>query len=668
MDRNTIYGIVLIFAIFVGFSVYNNQRAAKSFENHKATADSLYQEGELDAAREEYVTALQFKPKENEVISRVMEIDRELNRDLQSGGGEQADSLSTPAERTVNTQTPAPTRQSGRSTETVADFTGAFSQAIEGEEEFVSLENDKMIVRFSTKGGSLQSVELKEYKTHDYKPLMLFEGDSNLIGLNFYTKENVAIRTDQLFFEHRGRKPSYDASTTAQDVTFRLNSGEEGYIEMVYHLEPGTYMLDYDIRFVGMNEIIAGNQSRAVSFNWEMYMPQKEKGRTNEDNYSGLKYKHYQDEVDGTRERSQKEFEEKEVPTKLRWMAFKDQFFSTVLIADEFFLDGYGQTTKLTSETYHRFFAAQMGLPFEGSSDETIGLQYYLGPNHFQTLKKFNMDLEELVFLGRNIIRAISQYVIIPIFNWLDNYIGNYGIIILIMTIIIKMALFPLTWRSYKSQAKMKVLKPMVDEIGKKYKKPDEAMKKQQATMALYKKAGASPLGGCLPMILQMPILFSMFRFFPASIELRQEKFLWADDLSTYDSVLDLPFNIPMYGDHVSLFTLLMTVSTILTMRINSPNQAGSDQVPGMKMMMYFMPVMFMLILNNFSAGLTYYYFLANLITFGQNMLTKRFINEEEILRRVNENQKKPVKKSKFQQRMEEAAKRSQQQRSGRKR
>jgi len=280
----------------------------------------------------------------------------------------------------------------------------------------------------------------------------------------------------------------------------------------------------------------------------------------------------------------------------------------------------------------------------------------YYGPNHFKTLKKYGMDLQELVYLGRNIIRWINQFVIIPIFNWLNKYINNYGIIILLLTLIIKMALFPLTYKSYVSQAKMRVLKPFIDEINKKYPKKEDAMKKQQAQMALYKQAGVSPLSGCLPMLLQMPILFAMFRFFPTSIELRQQSFLWAHDLSTYDSVLQLPFTIPMYGDHVSLFTILMTVSTILTMKLNSPS-GDTGQMPGMKGMMYIMPITFMLFLNNFAAALTYYYFLANLITFAQNMIAKAFVNEEEILRRVHERKKMPAKKSKWQQRLEEAAK-----------
>jgi YidC/Oxa1 family membrane protein insertase len=282
-------------------------------------------------------------------------------------------------------------------------------------------------------------------------------------------------------------------------------------------------------------------------------------------------------------------------------------------------------------------------------------MKLYYGPNHINTLRKEGYDLDELVFLGKNIIGWINRFIIIPIFNWLDNFIDSYGIIILILTIIIKIVLFPLTFKSYQSTAKMTVLKPLVDELGKKFPKKEDALKKQQATMDLYKRAGVNPMGGCLPMLLQMPILFAMFRFFPVSIELRQEHFLWATDLSTYDSILTLPFTIPMYGNHVSLFTLLMTASTLLTMKMTS-SSPGSDQ-PGMKMMMYMMPVMFMLILNNFSAGLTYYYFLANILTYIQNVASKRFIDADAVLATLEENKRKPVKKSKWQMRLEEAAK-----------
>jgi YidC/Oxa1 family membrane protein insertase len=294
-------------------------------------------------------------------------------------------------------------------------------------------------------------------------------------------------------------------------------------------------------------------------------------------------------------------------------------------------------------------------VPFNPGASNEIKMKLYYGPNSITILKKEGLELDKIVILGKNIIGWINRFLIIPIFNWLDNFIDSYGIIILILTIIIKIVLFPLTFKSYQSTAKMQVLKPLVDELGKKFPKKEDALKKQQATMDLYKRAGVNPMGGCLPMLLQMPILFAMFRFFPVSIELRQEHFLWATDLSTYDSILTLPFTIPLYGDHVSLFTILMTVSTLLTMKMTG-STPGSDQ-PGMKLMMYMMPVMFMVILNQFSSGLTYYYFLANMITYGQNIISKQFINEKAVLAKLEANRKKPLVKSKWQQKLEQAAK-----------
>jgi YidC/Oxa1 family membrane protein insertase len=363
-------------------------------------------------------------------------------------------------------------------------------------------------------------------------------------------------------------------------------------------------------------------------------------------------------DLGGARQRQKKDIVTENL-MKTDWIAYKDQFFSSVLIADDFFLNATASssTTDPTSD-YLRYFQSEIGVAYAHAETTSVKMKMYFGPNSFTLLKKYDMQLEELVFLGRNIIRWINQYVIIPIFNILDNFIVNYGIIILILTLLIKLVLFPLTHKSFLSQAKMKVMKPMVDEIGKKFPKQEDAMKKQSATMELYKKAGVSPMGGCLPMLLQMPILFAMFRFFPTSIELRQQSFLWAKDLSTYDSIFNLPFTIPMYGDHVSLFTLLMTVSTIISTKISNP-VGGQEQMPGMKTMMYMMPVMFMLILNNFSAGLTYYYFLANVISIIQTQVSRQFVNEDEILRKIEENKKKPVKKSKWQLRLDAAAKQS---------
>ena len=282
-------------------------------------------------------------------------------------------------------------------------------------------------------------------------------------------------------------------------------------------------------------------------------------------------------------------------------------------------------------------------------------MQFFFGPNHYQTLNQYNLDLERQVYLGYPVVRQINQFIIIPIFNFLRKYIDNFGIIILLLTILIKTVLFPFTYKSYMSQAKMRALKPEIDELNEKFSK-DKALEKQQATMALYKKAGVNPMGGCLPMLLQFPILIAMFFFFPTSIELRQESFLWATDLSTYDSILKLPFSIPFYGDHVSLFCLLMTITTIISTSLNQ-QAAASQSMPGMKTMMYLMPVMFLFILNNYSAGLSYYYFLANLITIGQTFIIRYFVDEDKIRAQLQVNKKKPVKKSNFQKRLEEMAK-----------
>jgi YidC/Oxa1 family membrane protein insertase len=394
--------------------------------------------------------------------------------------------------------------------------------------------------------------------------------------------------------------------------------------------------------------------------NWELYAPQHEQLRKNENQYTSLYYRYPGEDVNSFKAKSSKQSQQENIATQVQWIAFKNQFFSSVLIADNSFSNALLKMSPTgDSSKYLKNFSAEMGLPFKRLENETIKLKMFYGPNKFNLLKKYKgYKLEELVSVGKSIIRWINQFVISPIFDWLSRFIGNYGLIILLLTIIIKIGLLPLTYRSYLSTARMKVLKPQIDELNLKYPKGKE-MEKQQATMALYKKAGVSPMGGCLPMLLQFPILFAMFKFFPTSIELRQEAFLWAKDLSTYDAIFTWHQSIPLLGNHISLFTVLMTVSTILSMKL-SDTTASTQQVPGMKTMMYIMPVMFLFALNDFSAGLTYYYFLANMITIGQNYLFKQFVDEKELLRKIEEKKSKPVKKSKFQQRLEEMAKQSQ--------
>jgi YidC/Oxa1 family membrane protein insertase len=646
MDRNTITGIILIIAIFIGAGIYNNSRVNKGFEKAITAAEQSYVKGDLLSARAEYINALSFKANQPDAVLKLNEINFKLGL---VSGTQKSDTLSVPkpnTELTVNT--PAAVLSD-------ANQYGIFAKAALGVNDFITLENNKIELKISLRGGRVYSARLKDYKTFDAQPLILFSGDSTVFGFNFFTVDNKAVQTSNLYFVPVSEQKSFVVSSQPQSVSLRLFATDNKYIEYTYTLDPDKYSVGFDVAFKSMEGVIAPNQNN-ITLDWKMYIPQQEKGRQNEENYSDITYKFYQDDVTYLKQRQSKELEKADITTKLSWVAFQDQFFSSVIISNDFFLNGSISSTRtLTSNKYMRYNTSELGVPFNPGASNAISMKLYYGPNSFTILKKEGLQLEKLVFLGKNIIGWINRFAIIPIFNWLNNYFANYGLIILILTLIIKIVLFPLTFKSFQSTAKMQVLKPQVDELGKKFPKKEDAMKKQQATMDLYKRAGVNPMGGCLPMLLQMPILFAMFRFFPVSIELRQEHFLWATDLSTYDSILTLPFNIPMYGSHVSLFTLLMTASTLLTMRMQG-STPGSDQ-PGMKLMMYMMPVMFMLILNNFSSGLTYYYFLANMITFGQNIISKRFVNPEALLATLEENKKKPVKKSKWQQRLEAAAK-----------
>jgi YidC/Oxa1 family membrane protein insertase len=619
MDRNSIIGLLLIAGILIGYSLLTRpDKEEIEAARHKKDSIEMVQQQQ----------ALQEKQKEQQ--------------------------QNVPADTAA---TAAPQKLKDTATlQQKKDFYGAFANAATGNDEFVTIENNLIKLKISSKGGRPYSVELKKYKTFDGKPLILFNGDSTIFGLDFFA-QNRNISTNDLYFKSLTQKKDIviQEGDNPYQLTMRLQAGTNRYIDYNYTVKPDSYMVDFNMNFVGMNEIIASNVNY-LDLKWLIYLPQQEKGRKNESNYSAIYYKYFQDEVDNFSARSNKDVMEKNIPTGLKWVAFKDQFFSSVLIADNSFSNASIKQEALPETSkYLNIYTAELGVPYRSAPRDSVNMSFYFGPNKYTILKKHGMELQELVSLGSWIIKWINRYVIIFLFNFLNNYIANYGIIILLLTVIIKLVLFPLTYKSYLSMAKMRVLKPQIDEINERIPK-DKSMERQQATMALYKKVGVNPMGGCLPTLLQMPILLAMFRFFPSSIELRQQSFLWANDLSTYDSILQLPFTIPFYGDHVSLFTILMTVSTILSMKINNQAQTSSS-MPGMKQMMYIMPVMFMFILNNFSAGLTYYYFLANMITFGQNAVIKYYVDDEAILKKLHENKKKPVKKSKFQARLEEAAK-----------
>ena len=625
MDKNTIIGLLVIAGILIGYSLFTRpsqeelaerQRIQDSLRNAQALILPEQQEQQEQA------------PPAEEVVS--------------------------PGETVAGVEDVS---QDAASLDQLKDAFGVFGEAAIGDKQYITLENDLIRMSISTLGGRPYAVELKNYQTHDSLPLMLFDGDSTIFGLSFFA-QNRSINTNELFFTPGSDQSHLDASNGPVTLSMKLSAGEDRYLEYVYTMTPGDYRVAFDMRFVNMNEIMAQNNN-FIDLNWNIYVPQQEMGRMNELNYTTIFFKHYQDEVEKFNMRSKKDLFEKVIPTRMRWIAFKQQFFSSVLIAENYFTNATVRSTKLESDPVYLYvFESQIGIPFEQSPNQEQKMTFFFGPNHFNTLKSYDLEMENLVGLGGLMSRVINRYAIIPMFSFLNNFIKNYGLIILILTLVIKLVLFPLTYRSYISMAKMKALKPEIDAINEKIPK-EKSMERQQATMALYKKAGVSPLGGCLPVVLQMPILIAMFRFFPTSIELRQQQFLWAHDLSTYDSILDLPFTIPMYGDHVSLFTLLMTASTILTMKISSQASMSQSQMPGMKGMMYIMPVMFMFMLNSWSSALTYYYFLANIITFGQNQISKRFVDEDALRKKLHSNQKKSSvkKQSSFQKRLQDMAK-----------
>jgi len=607
MDKNSIWGLVIIGAILIGYT-YLTKPSAEELKAIK-TRDSI--------ARVEEARDLQL---ENERLTAQKAIEVEKQKDP------------------VHLQ----------------ETFGVFSSAAAQKEEFITLENKLVKIKVSNKGGRIYSVQLKDYQTHDSLPLILWEGDKTRFGMSFYA-QNKPINTQDLFFSSDAGFDNIDASSQEKTLSMKLKANEDQYLEYVYTLAPDSYMLDFEIKAIGLNNIIARSQSN-LTFNWQADIYGKEKGHKNENMYSALYYKHSEDDVDNLSEGGD---DEEDVATKVKWIAFKQQFFTSALIAEDNFK---GIKLKSVNMDEHspilKNYSAEISLPYSGDVKESYAMQFYFGPNHYKTLRKYGKDiqLEKVINLGWGIFGWVNKYVVIEVFNFLEKYMSNYGLIILILTIIIKLVLSPLTYKSYLSTAKMRVLKPQIDEINERIPK-DKSMERQQATMALYKKAGVNPMGGCLPMLVQFPILIALFRFFPASIELRQKSFLWATDLSSYDSIATLPFEIPWYGDHISLFCILMAATNLVYTKMNGQMQT-SNQMPGMQAMMYMMPVMFLVWFNQYASGLSYYYFVATLFTIVQTWAIRKWmVDDNKVLAMLEASKKKPVKKSKFQQRLEDAAK-----------
>ncbi len=609
MDRNSIIGIVLIGILIIGYSIF--------------TAPSAEEKLAIKHRQDSIATVMKEEEKKQEAAKQQMK-------------------LVAP-----DTSASLPAFSDSAKQEIQRQKLGDFASASEGSEKLFTIENNLIRLTISNQGGRVKQVELKKYRSFDSIPVYLMTGDSAAFGLSL-SAQNRIINTNNLFFQPQ-------SSATSKSISMRLNAGDDQrYIEYVYSINEDSYLVSFHLNVVGLKDVVASNATY-LSFDWKQPITPQERSMDNERNATTVYYR-YSGEDEDVDYISEHKDEQQSLKTKVKWIAFKQKYFTSVLISDNAFESPVVESrTDPSSHKYVKTLSASFALPFEHKAAEQYGMQFYFGPNHYQTLKKIDdLKLEKQIPLGWGIFRWVNRFLVIPTFNFLNSFNLNFGIIILLLTILIRIVLLPLTYGSFKSQAKMKVLQPEIAEITAKH--PDDAMKKQQETMALYRKAGVNPLGGCIPGLLQMPILIAMFNFFPSSIELRGQSFLWAKDLSTYDSILSIP-KIPFYGDHVSLFTLLMTVSTLLYTRMNM--QMTSAANPQMKWMMYLMPVLFLGVFNNYSAGLSYYYFLSNIFGFGQQYLFKAFIDEDAIHRKIQENKKrqKVQKKSGFQERLEKMAK-----------
>jgi YidC/Oxa1 family membrane protein insertase len=636
-SKNTIIGFLLIFSILIGYyfltspskeELMERQRKQDSVMMAQLQRDSLAQIGLNERAKLEQ----QKVPRDSIITKPAISEENDLS--------------------------------------TLHDQFGSFAKAAEGVEKKYFLENDLVKIGLSSLGGKVVYVELKKFKTWDGLPLILLESDTNQFGLSFFAN-NRTINTTNFYFQPEwvnGYAKGSDTIRVSGDqqaqFALRLYASDdsifnrEKYIEYLFTMKGDNYMLDFSVSFHNLNKTIDAARGY-VDFEWSTDLRKQEK-HVDQFNGSTIYYKLNEDKVQYL---SESKTDEKSLRDQIKWISFKQQFFSSALIANNYFVDPIMKVSTSTtppSDRYLRSLYYKIGIPFTGAADESVGMAMYFGPNKYNILRKYKLDLERQIPLGWSffLMQWINRYAVLPVFNFLGSFGWNYGIVILVLTILLKIVLMPIAYKTYLSSAKMRLLKPEIDEIGLKFPKKEDAMKKQQATMAMYKKAGVNPMSGCIPVLLQMPILIAMFRFFPASIELRQQAFLWANDLSSYDSIWNLPFNIPFYGDHVSLFTLLMTISTIIYTYLNNQMMGtGTQQMPGMKTMMYIMPIMFLGIFNNYSSGLSYYYFLVNIITFVQMYIFRYVVDEDKLHRQIQENKLKPVKKSGFQARLEEMAK-----------
>lgn len=615
MNKNSFIGWTLIVLIFMGFTFYQSREAKKQMAI-QAQIDSVARA----EARAQFV--------EDSIRTAALEA-------LVEAGDSAAIAAVTPVGTVYKDS--------------------LLSSAAKGEAQYVTLKNDKVEIVLTSKGAQPYSVKVNDYLTWDGNELYLIKPENSKYKVSVYAGESIS--TDDFTFTV--------AQKTDSSVVMILPFAQGGYISQTYKLPAGSYELENELAFVGMDGIIPANVS-SIDIDWGVNIPRLEKGYKNEKMYSKLDF-YYPDEVKpedlgrGGRDAS------KNVPAKVKWFAFQQQFFSAILSADKEFSSGdfsvkfYGEDDELGNLMS---CTAKMRADLGRGENAKFSGRFYFGPNHYSTLKALGDKKEKVIQLGGSLVGWISRFVIIPIFNFLNRFISSYGLIILLMTILIKLVISPLTIKSFMSSAKMQALKPEIDELNKKYPKQEDAMKKQQAQMELYRKAEINPMGGCLPMLLQFPVLWAMFRFFPASIELRQEGFLWCHDLSAYDSIVNFGFRLPLLGDHLSLFAVLMAVTMFFYSRMTSAQMGDDPNMAGMKFMnLWLMPIMMLFICNNLSAALSYYYFLSNLITIIQTLVIKKWIvKPDEIRAKIKAASSKPAKKSKWQQRLEEAQRMQQEQ------
>ena len=618
MDKNTWIGFGLIAAIIIGFSFFNRP-SKEELAERKRVQDSI--------------AVVQAMEAEAKLVSEQL-----------------AQQLKAEQEENKNSEQIA---------EQVTALYGPFAPAAQGEEGMIVLENEKVRLGIARRGGRIAKAELKEYKAYgdSVNDLCLFEGEESQLGFTLITNNSRILSTENLYFRLAEQNTDTEGNST---LVMRLNTNiEDCYIDFIYSLPADEYMVSLSIQPRNMQWALAQNMA-SLEMHWNQLIPQQEKGRKFEEKYAQLQYMFVGGDVEKL---SEVKADRTKESARLKWIAYKDQFFSTVLIAGDAFESTQMESTPQNAISGHiKEYKTTASLPFDITGKKNVDLKYYLGPNHYNTLKAYDKDvvsveklhLNELVPLGWKIVSWINKALVIPMFDLFMSWGLHIGLVILLMTLVIKLILLPFVWASNKSSAKMRVLKPQLDEINAKYP-PEKMQERQQATMALYQRAGVSPMSGCLPMLFQFPVLMAMFWFLPTAIELRGQSLFWADDLSTYDAIITWNTPIPLFGTHLSLFCLIMTVVNIVYTHITMQSQSQGQEMKMMKWMMYLMPLMFLFFFNDYAAGLSYYYFVSMLFTILQTMIFRWTTDDKKVLAEMEANAKKKgnQKKSGFAARLE---------------